>query len=132
MSRSWPRSSSAPRARGAGIHALLTPDLYYDPRDSELVDGRRALLKGQRLPDRLRKDEYQIQQVKDFIEEVGVRLELAGDAIDDEVKRLVEQIFEKYFLARDIVTMNRPSCYAHHVESRLGEVPRARAVGPRL
>ncbi|CAL3969479.1 unnamed protein product [Diplocarpon coronariae] len=57
--------------------------------------GVLALLKGQRLPDRLRKDEYQMQQVKDFIEEVGFRLELAGDAIDDEVKRLVEQIFEK-------------------------------------
>ncbi|KAH6699777.1 hypothetical protein BKA61DRAFT_582947 [Leptodontidium sp. MPI-SDFR-AT-0119] len=62
--------------------------------------GILALLKGKGLPDRLRKDEYQMQK--------GV--ELAGDMGEDDVEKLVEQIFEKFKSARD-----RPSTYAHQV-----------------
>ncbi|KAG4440480.1 hypothetical protein IFR05_004015 [Cadophora sp. M221] len=82
--------------------------------------GILALLKGQGLPDRLRKDEYQMQKVKDLIDETDVRLELVGDATEDDVERLVEQIFEKYNSARDTAEMNRPSTYAHQVETGVG------------
>ncbi|KAH7346638.1 hypothetical protein BKA65DRAFT_537269 [Rhexocercosporidium sp. MPI-PUGE-AT-0058] len=82
--------------------------------------GILALLKGQGLPDRLRKDEYQMQKVKDLIDETDARLELAGDVGEDDVEKLVERIFEKYNLARDTAEMNRPSTYAHQVEAGTG------------
>ncbi|KAL2069570.1 hypothetical protein VTL71DRAFT_14249 [Oculimacula yallundae] len=78
--------------------------------------GILALLKGQGLPDRLRKDEYQMQKVKDLIEETDVRLELAGDVSEDDVEKLVEQIFDRYNSARDTAEINKPSTYAHQVE----------------
>lgn len=82
--------------------------------------GILALLKGQGLPDRLRKDEYQMQKVKDFIDETDVRLELAGDVGEDDIEKLVEVIFEKFNSARDTAEMNRPSTYAHQIETGTG------------
>ncbi|PVH75501.1 hypothetical protein DL98DRAFT_574995 [Cadophora sp. DSE1049] len=82
--------------------------------------GILALLKGQGLPDRLRKDEYQMQKVRNFIEETDVRLELAGDVGEEDVERLVEQIYEKFNNARDTAEINRPSTYAHQIEVDVG------------
>jgi len=82
--------------------------------------GILALLKGQGLPDRLRKDEYQMQKVRDFIDETDVRLELAGDVGEEDVERLVEQIHEKFNNARDTAEINRPSTYAHQIETGAG------------
>ncbi|KAK0107726.1 hypothetical protein ONS96_003525 [Cadophora gregata f. sp. sojae] len=82
--------------------------------------GILALLKGQGLPDRLRKDEYQMQKVKDFIEETAARLELAGDVGEEDVERLVELIYEKFNAARDTAEINRPSTYAHQIETGVG------------
>ena len=69
-----------------------------------------ALLKGQGLPDRLRKDEYEMRKVQDFIEETEARLVVGGQgALDmEELDELLQQIFAKYNAARDTAEMNRP------------------------
>jgi hypothetical protein len=81
--------------------------------------GILALLKGQGLPDRLRKDEFQMKKVQDFIEETEIRLAVAGGGswTAEELDSAMEQIFDKYNSARDTAEMNRPSSYAHQVEN---------------
>lgn len=81
--------------------------------------GVLALLKGQGLPDRLRKDEYQMRTVQDYIEETEITLAVAGpDALSrEELEQIVAQVFEKYNTARDTAEMNKPSSYGHQVES---------------
>jgi hypothetical protein len=80
--------------------------------------GVLALLKGQGLPDRLRKDEYEIRKVQDFIEETDIRLAvMPRDAFTtEELDQVVQQVFEKYNTARDTSEMNRPASYAHQPE----------------
>jgi hypothetical protein len=72
--------------------------------------GVLALLKGQGLPDRLRKDEYEMRKVQDFIEETEARLVVGGQGTMDteELDELLQQIFAKYNAARDTAEMNRP------------------------
>lgn len=79
--------------------------------------GFLALLKGQGLPDRLRKNAYQMRKVRDFIEEVDIRLELHGDVTDEELEKLVQLVFENYKLARDTAEINRPASYAQQVKT---------------
>lgn len=81
--------------------------------------GVLALLKGQGLPERLRKDEYQMKKVQDFIEETEIRLALAGEGTltVEALDAVVEQIFDKYNSARDTAEMNRSSSYALQVEN---------------
>ncbi|TVY23311.1 hypothetical protein LHYA1_G007204 [Lachnellula hyalina] len=84
--------------------------------------GLLALLKGQGLPDRLRKDEYEMVKVRDFIEEVDGRLSVEGrngDADADggkEVEGLVERVWDMYNVARDTTQMNKPSSYGHQAD----------------
>jgi hypothetical protein len=80
--------------------------------------GVLALLKGQGLPDRLRKDEYQMRKVQDFIEETDIRLAVMprDTFTTEELDQAVQQIFENYNTARDTSEMNRPSSYAHQPE----------------
>jgi hypothetical protein len=82
--------------------------------------GIQALLKGQGLPDRLKKDQFEMKKVQDFIEEVEIRLAVAGEGTlsSDELDKVVEQIFQKYNAARDTAEMNDPSNYTHQVDSR--------------
>jgi len=82
------------------------------------IAGILALFKGQNLPDRLRKDQYQMKKVQDFIEETEIRLALGsdGDFTTAELDSLVQQVFEKYNTAKDTTEMNRPSSYAHQTE----------------
>ena len=62
-----------------------------------------------------------MQKVRDFIDETDVRLELAGDVGEEDVERLVEQIYEKFNNARDTAEINRPSTYAHQIETGAGD-----------
>ncbi|CAG8974106.1 hypothetical protein HYALB_00002741 [Hymenoscyphus albidus] len=79
--------------------------------------GILALLKGQGLPDRLRKDEYQMRKVQDFIEETDIRLAISGEDISrKELSDLVERVFAKYHTARDTAQMNKRMSYAHQSE----------------
>jgi hypothetical protein len=80
--------------------------------------GVLALLKGQGLPDRLQKDEYQLRKVQDFIEETDIRLAVMPKDMftTEELDQVVQQVFEKYNTARDTSEMNRPASYAHQAE----------------
>ena len=57
-----------------------------------------ALLKGQGLPDRLRKNEFEMKKVQDFIEEVETRLAVVNTGIltAADLDEVMEQIFDKY------------------------------------
>ncbi|KAF4635537.1 hypothetical protein G7Y89_g2559 [Cudoniella acicularis] len=80
--------------------------------------GVLALLKGQGLPDRLRKDEFEMRKVQDYIEEVEIKLAITGDDLTkEELKKIVDQVFEKYNTARDTCEMNKPSSYARQAPS---------------
>ncbi|CZR52315.1 uncharacterized protein PAC_02192 [Phialocephala subalpina] len=79
--------------------------------------GILALLKGQGLPDRLRKDAYQMKKVQDFIEETDIRLAIGEELHPAELDAVVEKVFEMYNTARDTAEMNHPSNYAHQVDA---------------
>lgn len=82
------------------------------------IAGVLALLKGQGLPDRLRKDEFEMRKVQDYIEEAETRLVYAEeDFTDAELDALLQTIFAKYNAARDTAEMNRPDRYAHQGEA---------------
>jgi hypothetical protein len=74
--------------------------------------GILALLKGQGLPDRFRKDEYNLRLVQDFIEETDMRLAIRGNDITRaDLQQLVEQVFEKYHMARDQAAALKPNSF---------------------
>jgi hypothetical protein len=81
--------------------------------------GVLALLKVQGLPDRLRKDEFEMRKVQDFIEETESRLVVGGEGTLDteELDELLQQVFGKYNAARDTAEMNRPDSYGHQPEA---------------
>jgi hypothetical protein len=83
--------------------------------------GVLALLKGQGLPDRLRKDEFEMRKVQDFIEETEIRLAVSGEDefTKQQLEEVVGQVFEKYNTARDTAEMNKPTSYSHQVESHV-------------
>jgi hypothetical protein len=83
--------------------------------------GILALLKGQGLPDRLRKDEFEMKKVQDFIEETEIRLAVGGEDefTKQQLEEVVGQVFEKYNTARDTAEMNKPTSYSHQVESHV-------------
>jgi hypothetical protein len=72
--------------------------------------GVLAILKGQGLPDRLRKDEFEMHKVQDFIEETESRLIVGGPGTLDkeQLDELLQQVFAKYNAARDTAEANRP------------------------
>ncbi|KAF7959472.1 hypothetical protein EAE96_001088 [Botrytis aclada] len=77
--------------------------------------GVLGLLKSQGLPDRLRKDEFEMRKVQDFIEECDARLAIGwGETISEsEVDGLIKQVFDYYSVARDTTEMNRPTNYTY-------------------
>jgi len=79
--------------------------------------GALALLKGQNLPDRLRKDGFEMKKVQDFIEETEIRLQtMEGDPQEftgEELDTVLQSVFAQYNAARDTAEMNRPDSYAH-------------------
>lgn len=82
------------------------------------IAGILAMLKGQGLPDRLRKDEYEMKKVQDYIEESETRLMYAEDNFtDEELDDVLQTVFAKYNAARDTAEMNRPDRYAHQGEA---------------
>lgn len=83
------------------------------------TSGLLALLKGQGLPDRLRKDGFEMRRVQDFVEqtEIGMACGALPRLTDDGFAALVRDVFERYDVARDTAEMNRPGSYAHQVDS---------------
>jgi hypothetical protein len=89
------------------------------------IAGVLALLKGQGLPDRLRKDQFEMRKVQDYIEETEARLVLAGDTLTlQEVDDAVQKVFLKFNAARDTAEMNRPDSYGHQAEAAFQSRPR--------
>jgi hypothetical protein len=82
------------------------------------IAGLLTVFKGQGIPDRFRKDEYQMKKVQDFIEEMDIRLSVDGEDTftAQELDEVVQQVFEKYNTAIDTAEMNKPSSYAHQPE----------------
>lgn len=75
-----------------------------------------ALLKGQNLPDRLRKDGFEMKKVQDFIEETEIRLvamEGEDEFTAEELDKALQSVFAQYNAARDTAEINRPDSYAH-------------------
>jgi hypothetical protein len=89
------------------------------------IAGILALLKGQGLPDRIRKDEFQMKRVQDFIESEDIRMALQNDITAQELEQTVQNIFDAYNRARDTAEMNRPSSYAVQVDKSNGSKPTA-------
>jgi hypothetical protein len=83
-----------------------------------ITAGVLTAMKGQGLPDRFRKDEYQMKKVQDFIEELDVRLSLEGADVftSQELDDVVQQIWQKYNAAVDTAEMNKPNNYAQQRE----------------
>lgn len=79
--------------------------------------GVLGILKSQGLPDRLRKDEFEMRKVQDLIEQCDTRLAVGwGEEISEaEVDDLIKEVFDQYNVARDTTEMNRPASYAHQV-----------------
>lgn len=80
--------------------------------------GILALLKGQNLPDRLRKDRFEMRKVQDYIEETEIRLQaIEGreecDELELELDKHLQIVFAMYNAARDTAELNRPMSYAH-------------------
>ena len=94
--------------------------------------GILALLKGLGLPDRLRKDQFEMQKVRDFIEEMETRLAfgLIEDMDDKELDDIVKEVYDRYNVARDTAEMNRPASYVHQVDLSHGDDrPREQGTG---
>jgi hypothetical protein len=70
----------------------------------------------------LRKDEYQLRKVQDFIEETDIRLAvMPKDAFtSEELDHVIQQVIENYNTARDTTEMNRPASYAHQPGQTIG------------
>lgn len=81
--------------------------------------GVLGILKSQGLPDRLRKDEFEMRKVQDFIEECDTRLAVGwGEQISEtKVDDLIKEVFDRYGIARDTTEMNRPNIYAHQADA---------------
>lgn len=71
-----------------------------------------ALIRGQSLPERFRKDEMEFRKVRDFIEETEALLVagICGKDLQD-VGRLVEMTFKMYNMAKLSEENNRPGSY---------------------
>jgi hypothetical protein len=94
------------------------------------IAGILAVLKGQGLPDRLRKDEFEMRKVQDYIEESETRLVYAEeDFTDAELDALLQTVFAKYNAARDTAEMNRPDRYAHQGEADVERRPNSGGKG---
>ena len=83
------------------------------------IAGFLALMKGNGLPDRYRKDGYEIRKVQDYIEEVEGLFEGGlGPKSEKEVLGVVKEVLRRYEEARETVERNRPSSY--HVKQSGG------------
>lgn len=77
-----------------------------------VIAGFLALVKGQGLPERLRKDEMEFRRLEDWIEETEALLAVGVIGRDrKEVGLLVEMAFKRYNAAMASEENNRPDSY---------------------
>jgi len=93
----------------AGTHPALITGLGVL---NTVIAGFLALVKGQGLPERLRKDEMEFRRLQDWIEETEALLAVGVIGRDrKEVGLLVEMAFKKYNAAKASEENNRPDSY---------------------
>jgi hypothetical protein len=93
----------------AGSHAVAITVLGAA---NTVVAGVLALVKGQGLPERLRKDEVEFRRLQDWIEETEALLAVGVIGRDRrEAGMLVESAFKKYNAAKASVDNNKPDSY---------------------
>lgn len=73
------------------------------------IAGLLTILKGQGLPERFRKDEYQMKKVQNYIEEMDVRLSVGGadEFTAEELDEVVQEIWARYNAAVDGAERNK-------------------------
>lgn len=88
----WLTAGAGPSSFASSISILSLPSMCDScVAWNSSTAGMLALLKGQGPPDRLRKDEFEMRKVQDFIEQMEARLAFIGEDIsekelDDPVK----------------------------------------------
>lgn len=86
-----------------------------------VIAGLLALIKGQGLPERLRRDEKEFRRLQDWIEETEALLAVGVIGRDrKEVGSLVEMAFKKYNAAKASEENNRPDSYVSQGVEGLG------------
>lgn len=87
-----------------------------------MIAGLLALIKGQGLPERLRRDEKEFSRLREWIEETEMLLATGVIGRDRvEVGGLVELAFKKYNAAKMSEENNRPESYVSQtVEQPIG------------
>jgi len=75
------------------------------------IAGLLTILKGQGVPERFRKDEYQMKKVQNYIEEMDVRLSVGGadEFTGEELDEVVQEIWVRYNAAVDGAERNKLS-----------------------
>lgn len=93
--------------------------------------GLLTILKGQGLPERFRKDEYQMKKVQIYIEEMDIRLSLGGadEFTGEELDQVVQEIWARYNAAVDGAERNKLSISFKRKESGRGWQDSSRAKG---
>lgn len=77
------------------------------------IAGLLALLKGRGLPERLRRNSTEISKVLDFIQERETLLRYGNSYVsDDEISVLLQEAFQSYASAEQIIEGNQPDTYA--------------------
>jgi hypothetical protein len=77
------------------------------------IAGLLALLKGRGLPERLRRNSTEISKVLDLIQERETLLRYGSSHVsDDEISVLLQEAFQSYASAEQIIEGNQPDTYA--------------------
>lgn len=86
------------------------------------VAGILALMKGQGLPERWRKNAGELAKVQDFVEETEALLVMdGGRRSEEEVEGLVKEVFERYEAAKYTAESNRPENYTVPTSQQKGK-----------
>jgi hypothetical protein len=77
------------------------------------IAGLLALLKGRGLPERLRRNSVKIAKVLDFIQERATLLRYGnGHVSNDGIPVLLQEVFQVYTVAEQIIEGNQPDTYS--------------------
>jgi len=77
------------------------------------IAGLLALLKGRGLPERLRRNSFEIAKTLDLIQETATLLRYGNSHVsNDEISVLLQEVFQAYASAEQVIEGNRPDTYA--------------------
>ena len=76
------------------------------------IAGILALLKGRGFPQRLRRNMVELEKILDFIQERGVLLRYGDSEVLHDGDALIQEVFQRYTTAKQIIESNEPDTYA--------------------